>query len=151
MPKYKLHVNDAVKEVESESDTPLLYILRNNLELNGPKFGCGIAQCGACMVLLDGRSVMSCSISVSSVGESKITTLEGLQENNELHPVQKAFINEQAAQCGYCVNGIIMSAVGLLNQNPSPDESEIRSALQPNLCRCSAHTRMLKAIKRVIK
>ncbi len=148
MPKYILNINKTQREVEVESDTPLLYILRDNLELNGPKFGCGIAQCGTCMVLIDGDAVVSCTLPVSSVGISEITTLEGLADKEgKLHAVQEAFVKEQAAQCGYCLNGMIMSAVSMLNKNPNPEVVDIKKALQLNLCRCGAHTRMIKAVE----
>ena len=148
MPKYILKINKTQREVEVESDTPLLYILRDNLELNGPKFGCGIAQCGTCMVLIDGDAVVSCTLPVSSVGISEITTLEGLADKEgKLHAVQEAFVKEQAAQCGYCLNGMIMSAVSMLNKNPNPEVVDIKKALQLNLCRCGAHTRMIKAVE----
>lgn len=148
MPKYILNINKTQREVEVESDTPLLYILRDNLELNGPKFGCGIAQCGACRVLIDGDAVVSCTMPVSSVGKSEITTLEGLSDKEgKLHAVQEAFVKEQAAQCGYCLNGMIMSAVSMLNKNPNPEVVDIKKALQLNLCRCGAHTRMIKAVE----
>ncbi len=147
MAKYTLHVNGSDKEVDVESDTPLLYVLRDHLELNGPKFGCGLGQCGACMVLVEGNATLSCMLPVSSLGEAKITTLEGLAENGKLHAVQEAFVNEQAAQCGYCLNGVIMSAVSLLHKNPNPSLDDIKRAMQVNLCRCSAHTRMIKAVQ----
>lgn len=147
MPKYQLNINNSQKEVQVESDTPLLYVLRDHLELNGPKYGCGMAQCGSCMVLIDGKAVVSCTLPVAAVGDSEITTLEGLAESDEnLHPVQQAVVEKQAAQCGYCVNGVIMSAVGLLNENPNPSTEEIKNALQMNLCRCGAHSRMIQAI-----
>jgi len=148
MPKYSLNINNTRREVEVEGDTPLLYVLRDHLELNGPKFGCGVAQCGSCMVLIDGAAVVSCTLPVSSVGQSEITTLEGLAgKDGKLHAVQQAFVKEQAAQCGYCLNGVIMSAVSLLNKNPNPEVVDIKKALQPNLCRCGAHTRMIKAVE----
>lgn len=148
MPKYILNINKTQREVEVESDTPLLYILRDNLELNGPKFGCGLAQCGTCMILIDGDAVVSCTLPVSSVGISEITTLEGLADKEgKLHAVQEAFVKEQAAQCGYCLNGMIMSAVSMLNKNPNPEVVDIKKALQLNLCRCGAHTRMIKAVE----
>jgi aerobic-type carbon monoxide dehydrogenase small subunit (CoxS/CutS family) len=148
MPKYVLNINNTQSEVLVESDTPLLYVLRDHLELNGPKFGCGIAQCGSCMVLIDGAAVVSCTLPVSSVGLSEITTLEGLaNKDGKLHAVQQAFVLEQAAQCGYCLNGIIMSAVSMLNKNSNPDIVDIKKALQSNLCRCGAHTRMIKAVE----
>jgi aerobic-type carbon monoxide dehydrogenase small subunit (CoxS/CutS family) len=152
MPKYTLHINGSEKVVDTEPDTPLLYVLRDDLELNGPKFGCGIAQCGSCMVLIDGNAVISCIKSVGSVGDSKVVTLEGLaNENGKLHPVQEAFVEEQAAQCGYCLNGMVMTAVGLLTRNPNPDDVEIRDALRMNLCRCGTHARILKAVKSAAK
>ena len=148
MPKYILNINKTQREVEAESDTPLLYILRDNLELNGPKYGCGIAQCGSCMVLIDGDAVVSCTLPVSSVGISEITTLEGLADKEgKLHAVQEAFVKEQAAQCGYCLNGMIISAVSMLSKNPNPEIVDIKKALQLNLCRCGAHTRMIKAVE----
>ncbi len=150
MPKYTLQVNGSQREVDTDSDTPLLYVLHDYLELNGPKYGCGLAQCGSCYVLLDGKATTSCVIPVSSIGDKKITTLEGLVDEKGLHPVQRAFVQEQAAQCGYCINGMIMSTVSLLNLNKMPDDSEIRAALNPNLCRCGTHTRMIKAAKKAI-
>ena len=148
MPNYILNINKTRREVEVESDTPLLYILRDNLELNGPKFGCGIAQCGSCMVLIDGDALVSCTLPVSSVGTSEVTTLEGLADKEgKLHAVQEAIVKEQAAQCGYCLNGVIMSAVSMLNKNPNPEVVDIKKALQSNLCRCGAHTRMIKAVE----
>jgi nicotinate dehydrogenase subunit A len=152
MPQFILHVNGSQKTVDTEPDTPLLYVLRDYLELNGPKFGCGLSQCGACMVLLDGRATTSCMIPVSSIGNTEITTLEGLADSNgKLHAVQAAFVQEQAAQCGYCLNGMVMAAVDLLSKNPQPDDTAIREALQFNLCRCGTHTRIIKAVKRAAK
>lgn len=152
MPKYLLHINGSQKSVETEEDTPLLYVLRDYLELNGPKFGCGLSQCGACMILVDGVAQTSCIRPVSSIGNSEIITLEGLaSDNGNLHAVQEAFIQEQAAQCGYCLNGMVMASVGLLNQNTNPSEEEIREGLQLNLCRCSAHSRIIKAVKTAAK
>lgn len=152
MPQYKLQINGLVKEVETDGDTPLLYVLRDDLELNGPKFGCGLSQCGACMVLIDGEATTSCMRPISSLGNAEIITLEGLRgKNGELHPVQQAFVQEQAAQCGYCLNGMVMASVGLLNQNPNPNDQEIREGMQLNLCRCSTHSRIIKAIKTAAK
>ena len=152
MPKYKLKINNAQKIVETESDTPLLYVLRNSLGLVGPKFGCGLSQCGACMVLLNGKPTASCVLPISSIGAAEIITLKGLTSaTGELHVVQEAFVKEQAAQCGYCLNGMVISAVGLLNENPNPDEAAIKNALQANLCRCGAHTRIIRAIKTAAK
>ncbi|MBN3583455.1 (2Fe-2S)-binding protein [Algoriphagus aestuarii] len=152
MPKYNLQINGSQKTVETESDTPLLYVLRDYLELNGPKFGCGLSQCGACMVLIDGVAETSCSTPIAAVRDSKITTLEGLaDQNGNLHPVQEAFIEEQAAQCGYCLNGMVMASVSLLQENPSPTTSEIKEGLELNLCRCCAQTRIIKAVQRAAK
>ncbi|SKB33640.1 (2Fe-2S)-binding protein [Maribacter arcticus] len=148
MPNYNLNINNIQKSVDTDTDTPLLYVLRDYLELNGPKFGCGLAQCGSCMVLINGRATTTCMLPVSSIGQSKITTLEGLTgTTGKLHAVQEAFVKEQAAQCGYCLNGMVMAAVGLLNKNPSPNELEIKKALELNLCRCGAHSRIVRAVK----
>ena len=152
MPTYHLNVNSSQKMVETEADTPLLYVLRDYLELNGPKFGCGLAQCGSCKILVNGKSINSCMIPISSIGDAEIITLEELTTNKgKLHAVQQAFVDEQAAQCGYCLNGMVMTAVGLLNSNSNPDEMEIKTALQGNLCRCGTHTRIIRAIKTAAK
>ncbi|MBL7698628.1 MAG: (2Fe-2S)-binding protein [Chitinophagaceae bacterium] len=143
-----IHVNGTTHTVNVDPSTPLLYVLRNQLELNGPKYGCGLQQCGACMVLIDGKAQPSCMYPVSAVKEQKITTLEGLGKEGKLHPVQEAFVSEQAAQCGYCLNGMVMSAVSLLSDNPHPDDDEIREGLHRNLCRCGTHSRIIKAVKR---
>ena len=144
-----LRVNGRSHTIEIDPSTPLLYVLRNQLELNGPKYGCGLQQCGACMVLLDGKAQPSCMITVKSAKDHTITTLEGISKSDDsLHPVQKAFIDEQAAQCGYCLNGMVISSVSLLNQNPNPDDEAIREGLQRNLCRCGSHSRIIKAVKR---
>ncbi|HEA22897.1 hypothetical protein LCGC14_2033420 [marine sediment metagenome] len=148
----QLNVNGKEHTVEATPDTPLLYILRNQLELNGPKFGCGLQQCGACMVLLDGRSSPSCQLPVGLAAKSKITTLEGLvDKNGRLHKIQEAFVKEQAAQCGYCLNGIIMASVALLNENPSPNDDEIKEKLKQNICRCGIHSRVVRAVKACIE
>ena len=136
MPNYSLRVNGATRNATVEPDTPLLYILRNDLELNGPRFGCGLSQCGACTVLLDGTPARSCVLPVSAIGAKSVTTLEGLGTADKPHPLQKAFIEEQAAQCGYCANGMIMSAKALLDRTPKPTDAQIRKALAANLCRC---------------
>lgn len=133
------------------SDTLLIEALRNDSGLNGPKFGCGLAQCGACSVLVDGASTRSCVTPVSAIAGKSVVTLEGLGDADHPHPLQSAFIDEQAMQCGYCVNGVIMSAVALLNSNPSPSEEEIKQALSGHLCRCGAQPRMLKAIVKASK
>ena len=127
---------------------PLLYALRNELELHGPRFGCGLAQCGSCTVLVDGRAVRSCRLPVSAAAGKKIVTLEGLGTPQKLHPLQEAFIQEQAVQCGYCINGMIMQAADLLSRNKRPSEDEIRQALAGNLCRCGTHVRIVRAVKR---
>jgi nicotinate dehydrogenase subunit A len=140
-------VNGKPHEVAAAPDTPLLYVLRNELELNGPKFGCGLAQCGACTVHLDGKPARSCSVPVSAV-RGRVTTIEGLGTPEKPHPLQQAFVAEQAAQCGYCINGMIMTASAFLAQNPRPSEAQIRSALDGNLCRCGTHMRILRAVRR---
>jgi nicotinate dehydrogenase subunit A len=127
---------------------PLLYVLRDDLGLHGPRFGCGLGQCGSCTVLVDGDPVRSCEISAVSVGDGKITTLEGLGNPEHPHPLQAAFIAEQAAQCGYCINGMIMQSAALLAKTPKPSEQEIRKALAGNLCRCGTHLRILRAVQR---
>ncbi|QNL50930.1 (2Fe-2S)-binding protein [Olivibacter sp. SDN3] len=146
-----LHINGKEEAIDIDPSTPLLYALRNNLSLNGPKFGCGIERCGSCMVLMDGVAMPSCVRPCDSFEKMKITTLEGLGDPTKLHPVQEAFIEEQAAQCGYCLNGMIMSASALLEKNPEPDEHEIKIALQRVLCRCGTHARMIRAVKRASK
>jgi len=150
MASYTLRVNGAAREVSVEADTPLLYVLRNDLELNGPKFGCGLAQCGACTVLIDGKPVRSCVTPVSAVSGA-IETIEGLGSEQKLHPLQKAFIEEQACQCGYCGNGMVMSAKALLAANPRPTNEEIRKALNGHLCRCASHNRIVRAVQRAAK
>ena len=150
MAKYVLKVNGAAREVAVEADTPLLYVLRNDLELNGPKFGCGLAQCGACTVLIDGKAVRSCVTPVSAVSGA-VETIEGLGTIDKLHPLQKAFIEEQACQCGYCGNGMVMSAKALLASNPRPTNEEIRKALNGHLCRCASHNRIVRAVQRAAK
>jgi aerobic-type carbon monoxide dehydrogenase small subunit (CoxS/CutS family) len=154
----RLTVNQRVRDIDAAPDTPLLYILSNNLELQGPRFGCGLAQCGSCSVLLDGREIRSCVTPLSAVEDGAIVTLEGLPQHYarsknlptvpELHPVQQAFIDEQAPQCGYCFNGITVKACELLSQNPNPSEREIRDAMDGHLCRCGTYPRVMKAIRR---
>jgi nicotinate dehydrogenase subunit A len=152
MADYTLRVNGAARSVRGvEPETPLLYVLRNDLELNGPKFGCGLAQCGACTVLLDGKSARSCSVPVSVAAKADITTLEGLGTIDKLHPLQRAFIEEQACQCGYCSNGMIMAAKALLDGNRRPSEREIKQALNDHLCRCASHNRIVRAVQRAAK
>jgi nicotinate dehydrogenase subunit A len=134
--------------VDAASDTPLLYVLRNDLGLNGPKFGCGLGQCGACAAIVGGKLTKTCSIALEDVGEKKVITLEGLGTVDKLHPLQKSFIEEQAAQCGYCSNGMILAAKALLDCNPNPGETEIRNALEDQLCRCGVHNRVVHAVRR---
>ena len=141
-------LNGEPVEIDVDAKTPLLEALRNDFELNGPKFGCGLAQCGACAVLADGVSIRSCVTPVASVAGRTVTTLEGLGSKDDPHPLQTAFINEQAIQCGYCASGIIITAAALLETSPSPQEDEIKDALAGHLCRCGAQPRMLKAIAR---
>ena len=149
MAKYRMHVNGRAVTVDSwDPAQPLLYILRNSLGLQGPKFGCGMDQCGACTVLLDGKAARSCQIPVKQAAGRTITTLEGLGTPEKPDPVQAAFIAEQAAQCGYCTNGMIMAARGLLNQNPKPSLEQAKQSLAGNLCRCGTHTRILRAVLR---
>jgi len=148
---YHLRVNGAPREVTLEGDTPLLYALRNDLELSGAKFGCGLAQCGACTVIVGGTAVRSCRTEVRTVENRDITTLEGIGTDAKPHPLQTAFIAEQAMQCGYCINGMIMSAKALLDKNPRPTDAQIREALAGNLCRCGSHNRIVRAIQRASK
>jgi nicotinate dehydrogenase subunit A len=144
-----LSINGKSHRLDVEPDTPLLYVLRDDLALHGPKFGCGLAQCGSCTVLIDGRAVRSCVLPVSRVGQGKVVTLEGLGTPQKPHPVQQAFIEEQAAQCGYCINGMVMQTTAFLaGRRASPSEPEIRQALQANLCRCGTHQRIIAAVKR---
>ena len=146
-----IHVNGTAHTVAAEPETPLLYVLRNDLKLKGSRFGCGQALCGSCMVIVDGKAVQSCDVPVSAVAGKSITTIEGIGTPDRPHPLQRAFIAEQAAQCGYCASGIIMTAKALLDANPHPREEEIRAALAGNLCRCGTHTRMLQAIRSVVE
>jgi len=141
-----LKVNGAVHSVAAEPDTPLLYVLRNDLGLNAAKFGCGLGQCGACTVLVDGGAVRSCITPIGALTQSEITTLEGLGTLERPHPLQAAFMAEQAAQCGYCIAGMIMFAKALLDRTPQPSEAEVRLALADNLCRCGVHNRIVRAV-----
>jgi nicotinate dehydrogenase subunit A len=144
----KLTVNGKQHDISSEPDTPLLYVLRDELELNGAKFGCGLGQCGACTVLVDGNAVFSCVTPLLVVAGKAVTTVEGLGSEREPGPMQRAFIQEQAAQCGYCIPGMMMRAHALLQKNPRASDADIRAALQPNLCRCGTHMRILRAVRR---
>ncbi len=146
-----LTVNGREYAVDADGETPLLYVLRNDLNLKGARFGCGEGQCGACTVVIDGKAVQSCDITLAAAAGRSITTIEGIGSTEQPHPLQSAFIDEQAAQCGYCSSGIIMTAYALLERNPHPDEAEIRAALAGNLCRCGTHMRILRAIARAAR
>ena len=141
-------MNGQLRRVDVDPSTPLLWVLRDQFELTGAKYGCGLEQCGACAVLCDGRAVLSCATPVESFVGREITTIEGIGADGELDVVQRAFVAEQAAQCGYCVPGIVIAAKALLDANPAPSESEIRAALAKHLCRCGTHARMLRAVRR---
>lgn len=143
-----LRVNGEVRSLELAPETPLLYVLRNDFALNGPKYGCGLGECGACAVLVDGRAVRSCVVTVASVEDREVTTLEGLGTPENPHPVQRAFIEMQAAQCGYCVNGMVIAVTALLNRISAPDDATIRKALERHLCRCGTHVEILRAARR---
>jgi nicotinate dehydrogenase subunit A len=146
---YGLTVNGLSHEVSAAPETPLLYVLRNDLGLNGPKFGCGLGQCGACAALVGGKLARTCSIALRDVGGDPVVTLEGLGTMQKLHPLQKAFIDAQAAQCGYCSNGMIMAAKALLDRSPTPSDEEIKDALADQLCRCGTHNRIVSAVRKV--
>ena len=143
-----LNINGEMRQVDAEPDTPLLYVLRNDLKLNGAKFGCGLGQCGACTVLLDGAPIFSCVVPISLLEGRKVTTLEGLGTPENPGVLQRAFIEEQAAQCGYCIPGMIMRAQALINVNHNPSAADIARHLQPNLCRCGTHIQIVKAVQR---
>jgi nicotinate dehydrogenase subunit A len=145
---FQIRVNGRREPVRCDGTTPLLYVLRNDLGQNGPKFGCGLGQCGVCTVLLNGKSTRSCVLPVSAVRDGAITTLDGLAKGSKLHPLQQAFIDAQAAQCGYCTNGMIMSAKALLDRNKQPTEDDIKQALNGHLCRCGSHNRIVTAVRR---
>lgn len=149
--QINLTVNGASRVIDADSETPLLYVLRNDLQLKGTRFGCGLGQCGACTVVVDGKPVQSCDVSVAAVAGKAITTIEGIGSSGAMHPLQQAFIDEQAAQCGYCASGIIMAAKALLDEKPGASDAEIRAALARNLCRCGTHQRILKAIRRAVR
>jgi len=148
MARISLKVNGKTQVVDVDPETPLLYVLRNDLQLNGPKFGCGLAQCGACTVIMNGNAIRSCVTLVSAVQNQPVTTLEGLGSTKKMHKIQQAFVDEQAVQCGYCINGMIMTSKALLDKNPKPTDDQIKEALAGNLCRCGTHTRILRAVKR---
>jgi nicotinate dehydrogenase subunit A len=145
---YRVTVNGEPHVVDAAPDTPLLFVLRNDLGLNGPKFGCGLGQCGACAAIVGGKLSRTCSTTLQDVGDDKVVTLEGLGTIQKPHPLQRSFIDEQAAQCGYCSNGMIMAAKVLLDRNPDPAEEEIRNALEGQLCRCGVHNRVVRAVRR---
>jgi nicotinate dehydrogenase subunit A len=143
-----ISVNDVEHRIDAAPDTPLLYVLRDDLQLNGAKYGCGLGQCGACTVQLDGKAIFSCLMPVGAVGARKVRTVEGLGSVAHMSPLQRAFEEEQAAQCGYCIAGMIMRAQALLDANPKPTEPQIRQHMQTNLCRCGTHMRILRAVRR---
>jgi len=151
MARISLKVNGKNRTVDTDPSTPLLYVLRDDLQLRGPRFGCGLSQCGACTVIIDGNTARSCSVPVTAARNKSITTLEGLGTVARPHPLQKAFIEEQAGQCAYCINGMIMNAKVLLDKNPNPTTDEIKQALAGNLCRCGSHLRIVRAIQRAAK
>ena len=148
---YRITVNGESHEIAAAAETPLLYVLRNDLGLNGPKFGCGLGQCGACAALVGGKLARTCSIALRDVGGEPIVTLEGLGTMRKPHPLQRAFIDAQAAQCGYCSNGMIMAAKALLDRNPKPSDEEIKDALADQLCRCGTHNRIVRAVRKVAR
>ncbi len=151
MARISLKVNGKSQVVDTDPGNMLLYVLRDDLNLRGPRFGCDLSQCGACTVIMDGKTIRSCSTPVSVARNREITTLEGLGSVARPHPLQKAFIEEQAGQCGYCLNGMIMAAKVLLDKNPNPTDADIKKALVANLCRCGSHLRIVRAIKRAAK
>ena len=144
----EITVNGRSLTVAADGETPLLYVLRNDAGCKGVRYGCGVGQCGTCTVIIDGKPVQSCDVPVSSVAGKSITTVEGIGSAEKLHPLQAAFVEEQAAQCGYCITGIIMSAKVLLDNNPNPSDAEVKKALEKNLCRCGTHQRIVRAIQR---
>jgi nicotinate dehydrogenase subunit A len=148
---HSIVVNGVSRTFSVEPDTPLLYILRNDMELSGPRFGCGLSQCGACTVLIDGKPTRSCVTVIAAISGKTVTTLEGLGTIEKPHPLQQAFIEEQAAQCGYCTNGMVMTAKALLDRNPKPNEAQIKKALAANLCRCGTHNRIVRAVLKAAK
>jgi nicotinate dehydrogenase subunit A len=145
---HRIIVNGQPHQVDAAPDTPLLYVLRNDLGLNGPKFGCGLGQCGACAAIVGGKLTRTCSVTLRDVGEDQITTLEGLGTVEKPHPLQRSFTDEQAAQCGYCSTGMIVAAKVLLDRNPNPTEDDIKNALADQLCRCGVHNRVVRAVRR---
>ncbi|HEX6768310.1 MAG TPA: (2Fe-2S)-binding protein [Candidatus Binatia bacterium] len=148
MAKITLRVNGKSQAVDADPEMPLLYALRSDLQLNGPMFGCGLAQCGACTVIMDGVAIRSCITPVATAQNKPVTTIEGLGNTKKMHKIQQAFIDEQAVQCGYCINGMIMTAKVLLDKTPKPNDAQIKEALAGNLCRCGTHLRIVRAVKR---
>lgn len=148
---FTLEVNGRKQKIQTEPDTPLLYVLRNDLNLKGPRFGCGLGQCGACTVIMDGTAIRSCITPASVAVGKSVTTLEGLGSSQHPHKIQQAFIDAQAAQCGYCINGMVMTAKAFLDKNPHPSEDDVRQALAYNLCRCGTHVRIVDAVMRAAK
>jgi len=151
MKNFRLRVNGRDRRVKAKPDTPLLYVLRNDLDLKGARFGCGLGQCGACTVIIDGKATRSCITPLSTVGSKSVTTLEGLGSSRRPHRIQQAFIDAQAAQCGYCINGMIMTAKAFLDESPRPSEDDVRRALAGNLCRCGTHPRIVDAVMRAAR
>ena len=151
MATLSIVVNGKRHRVQAAPDTPLLYVLRNELDLQGPRFGCGLSQCGACTVHLGGEAVRSCIVPVKAVRGQRVTTLEALATEKNPHPVVEAFVEEDAAQCGYCINGMVMQSVALLKKNPKPTEAQIKKALNANICRCGTHYRIVRAVQRAAK
>ncbi|CAM3734430.1 (2Fe-2S)-binding protein [Bordetella tumulicola] len=149
--RVPFRLNDAEVSADAEAGTPLLYVLRNDFELNSPKFGCGLAQCGSCRVIVDGEIAASCVVLLEDVAGKSVETLEGIGILDHLHPLQQAFLTEQAAQCGFCTAGMIMAAKALLDLNPNPTDNEIKQALERNLCRCGTYPRIMKAVRRAAK
>ncbi len=148
MASFQIQVNGQRRTVQADADSPLLYVLRDQMELHGPKFGCGLGQCGACTVIVGEHAVTSCDTPMWSVAGKRVTTLEGLGSRDAPHPLQTAFIEEQALQCGYCTSGILMRAAALLARDPHPSEADIRAALEGNLCRCGVHDRVVRAVRK---
>src|SRR5574340_55929 len=151
MKAFAIRVNGTLRHVRAEPDSPLLYVLRDQLALRGPRFGCGLGQCGACTVIIDGEATRSCITAVSTIGHREVTTLEGLGSSRSPDRIRQAFIDAQAAQCGYCINGMIMTATAFLGRNKNPSEADIKRALADNLCRCGTHVRIVRAVKRAAK
>ncbi len=143
----QLEINSKMHSLDLDPEEPLLYVLREEFQLNGPKFGCGLQQCGSCMVLVDDEATPTCILPTSFFEGKNIETIEGMHQDDKLHPTQEAFVEEQAAQCGYCLNGMLISSIGLLRKNPAPSDLEIREALEPVICRCGTHSRFIKAVK----